>query len=76
MRTIYVIAIACAISLSGCANKKTDYYTVNCSNKTVTPPSGEYFKDDLTLIKNKINYVCIRSVGLVTLTEKDLAELK
>lgn len=76
MKIFYTAAIISILSLTGCANKSTDYYTVNCSNKTVTPPSGEYSPNDLALIKGKINYICIRNMGLVTLTEKDLAEFK
>lgn len=75
-KLLSAVAVLSVVLVAGCANKKTDYYTVNCSNKTVTPPSGKYSKSELTKIKGKINYICIRNVGLVTLTEKDLAEFK
>ena len=77
MKTIKLICLASLIAVSGCAKKTTSKgYLVNCSSKTVEAPLGEAYVDNVSLIKKNINFICLRNIGLVNLTNEDLSKLK
>ncbi|MGQ8887132.1 hypothetical protein [Serratia sp. TSA_105.2] len=76
MKLIITITAICALAASGCANHKTEYFTVNCANKTIQTPSENYNQSDLSLIKKRVSYICAGSVGLIALHPTDLNTLK